>query len=156
MRGQRFAIRVELFPTRSLSNRSKHVFSAAGAAADRPAAPPSAQAAQKSQNRPLELPRPRQTDGRASKTLNLQTSFLQNLAKIDQNIGYLTSLAFNLPQPVWSRHNWEALETVCTLPFLVGQAHVLYGSGTHLQAWWPEGLPHGLCQQMQGSDEVGC
>ena len=109
MRGQRFAIRVELFPTRSLPNRWKHVFSAAGAAADRPAAPPATPAAQKSQSRPPELPRPRQTDGRASKTLNLQTSFLQNLAKIDQNIGYLTSLALVLPQPVWPQHTGSGL-----------------------------------------------
>ena len=86
MRGQRFAIRVELFPTRSLSNRSKHVFSAAGAAADRPAAPPTAQAAQKSQSRPPEPPRPRQTDGRASKTLNLQTSFSRTLRKTKKNL----------------------------------------------------------------------
>ena len=156
MRGQRFAIRVELFPTRSLPNRSKHVFSAAGAAAGPPAAPPTAQAAQKSQSRPPEPPRPRQTDGRASKTLDLQISLLPNLAKNKKKLGCQTSLALNLPQSVWSTHSLEALESVCRLPFLVGQAHILYASGTHLQAWWPEGLPHGLCQQMRGPDEVGC
>ena len=156
MRGQRFAIRVELFPTRSLPNRSKRVFSAAGAAAERPAAPPTAQAAQKSQSRPPEPPRPRQTDGRASKTPNLQTIFFQNPPKIDQKLGCQTSLALNVPQPVWSTHSWEALDSGCTLPFLVGQAHILCASGMHLQAWWPEGLPHGLCQQMRGPDEVGC
>ena len=148
MRGQRFAIRVELFPTRSLPNRSKHVFSAAGTAVDRPIAPPTAQAAQKSQSRPLEPPRPRQTDGRASKTLDLQISLLPNLAKNKKKLGCQTSLALNLPQSVWSTHSLEALESVDTLPFLVGQAHILYASGTHLQAWWQESL--------QGPDEVGC
>ena len=45
--------------------------------------------------------RARQTDGRASKTLNLQTSFFQNPAKIDRKLGCQTSLALELPQPVW-------------------------------------------------------
>ena len=68
MRGQRFAIRVELFPTRSLQNSQKAVFSTAGAAADRAAAPPATQTAQKSQSRPPEPSRPKKTAAQMAKS----------------------------------------------------------------------------------------
>ena len=159
MRGQRFAIRVELFPTRSLPNWWKHVFSAAGTAADRPTAPPTAQAAQKSQSRPPEPPRPRQTDGRASKTLNLQTSFFQNPAKIDQKLGCQTSLALVLPQPLWPQHTGSGLARCGHTGFCCGRNKGKHRFVSPLGRRLAPGLTQTLKQvpsDVQDPDEVGC
>ena len=86
MRGQRFAIRVELFPTRSLPNRSKHVFSAAGAAAGPPTAPPTAQAAQKSQSRPPEPPEPGKRTAALAKRSICKRVFSRTLRKSTKNL----------------------------------------------------------------------
>ena len=159
MRGQRFAIRVELFPTRSLPNRSKHVFSAAGAAADRPAAPPATPAAQKSQSRPPELPRPRQTDGRASKTLNLQTSFFETLPKSREKLGCQTSLALVLPQPVWPQHTGSGLARCGHTGFCCGRNkgknRFVSFLGRRLCPWLTQTLKP-VPQEVQDPDEVGC
>ena len=128
MRGQRFAIRVELFPTRNLQNARKAIFSTAGAAADRPAAPPTTRAAQKSQSRPSQPPRPKKTDAQ----LALQTNFFRTLPKSTKKLGCQTSLALDLRQSVWPTHTWEAYELLCPVPLLVCHTHILCGSGTHV------------------------